>query len=121
MVEPRRLPVYAVAICDGGGCAEVLVIDDAETPRQAVRRLALVARALREQGALGTLVLTEEATDRVVAARRVWPSPREEGVACGFPAAPAAGSPRSSRRIAVVRRFSAWLRSRLPRRGSPGK
>ena len=73
MAEPRRLPVYVVAVCDGGGCVEVLVMDDAERPEQAVRRLAAIAAALRERGVLGTLVLTEEATGRVVATRRVWP------------------------------------------------
>ena len=73
MAEPRLLPVYVVSICDRGGCTELLVLDDAESPRQAARRLADLARVLRERGLLGTLVLTEEATDRPVAARRVWP------------------------------------------------
>ena len=73
MAEPRRLPVSVVAVCDGGGCVEVLVIDDAERPDQAVRRLAAIAERLRERGVLGALVLTEEATGRVVARRRVWP------------------------------------------------
>ena len=73
MAEPRRLPVYVVAVCDGGGCVEVLAIDDAERPGQAVRRLAQIAERLRERGVLGVLLLIEEATDRVVARRRVWP------------------------------------------------
>ncbi len=73
MAEPRRLPVYVVAICDGAGCADLLVIDDAEHLGQAVRWLAGIARALRERGALGALTLNEAATGRVVATRRVWP------------------------------------------------
>ena len=73
MAEPRRLPVYVVAVCDGGGCRELLIIDDAEHPRQAVRWLAGIAREMRELGALGALTLTEAATGRVVARRRVWP------------------------------------------------
>ena len=73
MAEPRRLPVYLVAICDGGGCRELLTVDDAEHPAQAARWLADLARELRHRGALGTLVLTEAATGRVVATRRVWP------------------------------------------------
>ncbi len=72
MAESGRLPVYVVSVCDASGCAEVLVMDDAARPL-AVRRLGLIAEALRERGFLGTLVLTEEATDRVVASRRVWP------------------------------------------------
>ena len=67
------MPVYVVTACDGGGCAEVLVLDDIEHRAQAVRRLGLIAEALRERGVLWTLVPTEEATDRPVAARRVWP------------------------------------------------
>lgn len=73
MAEPRRLPVYVVAICDGFGCRELAVIADAETPRQAVQRLVLLAGRLRGRGALGTLTLTEAGTERVVARRRVWP------------------------------------------------
>ena len=73
MAEPRRVPVYVVTACDGSGCAEVLVVDDAATRAPAVRRLAPIAQALRRRGVLGTLVLTEAATDRVIAARRVWP------------------------------------------------
>jgi hypothetical protein len=73
MAEPRRLPVYVVAIRDGSGSREVLVIDDAESPRQAVRQLDLLAARMRERGVLGVLELTEAATDRVVATRRVWP------------------------------------------------
>ncbi len=72
MAEPRQPPVYVVAVCDASGCAEVLVMDDAERPL-AVRRLGLIAEVLRERGFLGALVLTEEATNRVVATRRVWP------------------------------------------------
>jgi len=73
MAEPRRPPVYQIAICDGSGCRGVAVIADAETPRGAVRRLALLAARLRARGVLGTLTLTEAATRRVVATRRVWP------------------------------------------------
>ena len=73
MVEPRRLPVYVVAIRDGSGSRDVLVIDDAEHPRQAVRQLAFLAAQMRERGIIGELTLTEAATDRVVATRRVWP------------------------------------------------
>ena len=73
MAEPRRVPVSVVTACDAGGCAEALVVDDAETRAQAVRRLALIAETLRRRGVLGTLVMTEEGTGRVVAARRVWP------------------------------------------------
>ncbi len=73
MAGPRRPPVDVVAVCDGGGCREVPVVDDAARPAQAVRRLALIAESLRRRGVLGTLVLTEEATGRVVASRRVWP------------------------------------------------
>ena len=72
MAEPRRLPVYVVAICDGGGCRELLVIDDAETPRQAVRWLGHLAAQMRAGGVLGVPTPTEAATDRVVATRRVW-------------------------------------------------
>ena len=72
MAEPERLPVYEVSVCDGG-CAEVLVVDDAETRAQAVRRLALIVQAVRWRGALGTLTLAEAATNRVVATERVWP------------------------------------------------
>ena len=73
MGEPRRLPVYVVAICDGSGCRGLPEIDDAETPRQAASWLARMAAELRGRGVLGALVLTEAATDRGVAARRVWP------------------------------------------------
>ena len=73
MAEPWWLPVYEVAICDGGGCREVLVIDDAETPGQAAAWLATLATQLRERGVLGGLVLTEAGTGAVVATRRVWP------------------------------------------------
>ena len=73
MAEPRRLPIYVVTIRDGSGSREVLVIDDAEHPRQAVRQLDLMAAELRRRGVLGVLTLTEAATDRVVATRRVWP------------------------------------------------
>ena len=34
MAEPGRPPVYVVAICDGGGGVEVLVMDDAAHPAQ---------------------------------------------------------------------------------------
>ena len=67
------MPVYVVAICDGSGCRELLIIEDAEHPRQAVRRLAPIAEGLRERGVLGTLTLAEVATNRVVARRRIWP------------------------------------------------
>ena len=73
MAEPERRPVYVVSVCDGGGCAEVLAIDDAGTPARAVRRLATIAALLRRRGVLGTLVMTEEGTDRPVATRRIWP------------------------------------------------
>ena len=73
MAEPRRLPVYVVAIRDGTGERELLVVDDAESPRQAVRRLEFLAMRMRERGVVGVLVLTEATTDRVVATRRVWP------------------------------------------------
>jgi len=73
MAEPRRLPVYVVAICDGSGCRDLTVIDRAGSPRQAARWLGLLAARLRGRGALGTLTLTEAATERVVATRRVWP------------------------------------------------
>ncbi len=79
MAEPRRPPVYVVAVCDDAGCTEVLLIDDAETRARAVHRLAEVAEALRWRGARGTLVLTEEATGAVVAARPLRPSPAGEG------------------------------------------
>ena len=73
MAEPRRLPVYAVAIRDGSGSREVTVVDDAETPQQAARWLGHLAAQMRAGGVLGVLTLTEAATDRVVATRRVWP------------------------------------------------
>ena len=73
MAEPRRLPVYVVAIRDGSGSRDVLVIDDADSPRQAVRQLGLLAAEMRRRGVLGVLTLREVATDRVVATRRVWP------------------------------------------------
>ena len=73
MAEPGRSPVYVVAICDGGGCRGLLTVDEAEHPAQAARWLAEIAEQLRERGALGALTLTEAATGRVVATRRVWP------------------------------------------------
>ncbi len=73
MAKPRRVPVYVVAICDGSGCREIIVINDAETLRQAVRRLDLFAEGLRKRSVLGTLTLTEVTTNVVVATRRVWP------------------------------------------------
>lgn len=73
MAERRRTPVYAVVICDGSGCRELLVMAEAVTPSRAVRRLAVIAEVLRERGVLGALTLREAATDRVVATRRVWP------------------------------------------------
>ena len=78
MAEARRVPVSVVAACDGFGCVALQAVDDAETPARAVRRLAQIARELRRRGCLGTLVLTEEATDRVVARRRIWPAPPQE-------------------------------------------
>ena len=73
MAEPRRPPVSMVAIRDGGGCRELLVVDDAESPQEAAAWLATIAADLRGRGVLGVLTLTEAATDRVVATRRVWP------------------------------------------------
>ena len=73
MAELSRIPVDAVAVCDGGGCRELLATDDARHPRHAVRRLAVVAATLRERGVLGVLGVREAATGRVVATRRVWP------------------------------------------------
>jgi hypothetical protein len=73
MAESRRVPVYVVAICDGSGCREIIVINDAETLGQAVRRLDLLANGLRERSVLGTLTLTEVKTNTVVTSRRVWP------------------------------------------------
>ena len=73
MAEPRRLPVYVVAIRDGSGSREVLVIDDAETSQQAARWLAAIAERMRERGVVGVLELREAASGRVVATRRVWP------------------------------------------------
>jgi hypothetical protein len=73
MAEPRRPPVSVVAIRDGGGCRELPVVDDAEHPREAARWLAAIAAEMRARGVLGVLTLTEAATERVVATRRVWP------------------------------------------------
>lgn len=73
MAESRRVPVYVVAICDGSGCRELVVIDDAGNLRQAERQLALLAERLRARSVLGTLTLTEVATNTIVATRRVWP------------------------------------------------
>ena len=73
MAEPRRVPVYRIAICDGSGCRDLTVIDRAGSPRQAARWLAVIAEQLRGRGVLGALRLTEAATGRVVATRRVWP------------------------------------------------
>ena len=73
MAEPRRLPVYVVAIRNGSGSREVLVVDDAETPQQAARWLAPIAERMRARGVVGVLELREAATGRAVAARRVWP------------------------------------------------
>ena len=73
MAEPRRPPVSAVAIRDDTGERDLLTVGDAETPREAARWLATVAAGLRERGVVGVLVLTEAATERVVATRRVWP------------------------------------------------
>ena len=67
MAEPQRLPISVVAIRDGGGSRELLVGDDAESPRQAVRQLDLLAAEMRRRGVLGVLVLREAATGRVVA------------------------------------------------------
>ena len=65
--------MYVVAIRDGSGSREVLVVDDAETLQQAARWLAAIAERMRERSVLGVLELREAATGRVVAARRVWP------------------------------------------------
>jgi hypothetical protein len=73
MAEPRRPPVSVVAIRDGSGSRELLVIDDAEHPREAAQWLAGIAAEMRARGVLGVLTLREAATDRVVATRRVWP------------------------------------------------
>jgi hypothetical protein len=73
MAEARRLPVSVVAIRDGSGSRELLVVDDAEHPRQAARQLDLLAAQMRARGVLGELTLTEAATGRVVATRRIWP------------------------------------------------
>ncbi len=73
MAEARRVPVYVVAICDHTGCRELLGIAEAEPLRQAMRRLDLLAEGLRERSVLGTLTLTEVATNTIVATRRVWP------------------------------------------------
>ncbi len=56
-----------------GGCVEVLAIGNAARPAQAVRRLATIAALLRRRGVLGAAVLTEAATGRTVATRRIWP------------------------------------------------
>ena len=73
MAEPRRFPVYAVAICDGSACRHLTAIDRPGSPRQAARWLAVIAGQLRGRGVLGALRPTEAATGRVVATRRVWP------------------------------------------------
>ena len=73
VAEPRRLPVSVVAIRDGSGERELLTVDDAETPQEAARWLAAIAERLRERGVVAVLELTEAATERVVARRRVWP------------------------------------------------
>ncbi len=73
MAEPRRPPGSVVAIREGSGSRGLLVVDDAESPREAARWLAAIAAEMRARGVLGVLTLTEAATDRVVATRRVWP------------------------------------------------
>ena len=73
MAEPRRLPVYVVAIRDGSGERELLTVDDAETPQGAARWLAAIAERLRERNVVGVLELRDAASERVVAWRRVWP------------------------------------------------
>ena len=73
MAEPGRPPVYAVAICDGSGCRELLTIDDARHRRHAARRLARMAAMMRKRGVIGMLTLIESGTGRVVATKRVWP------------------------------------------------
>ena len=61
------------AIRDGSGSRELLVVDDAEHPREAARWLATIAAGMRRRGVLGVLTLAEAATERMVATRRVWP------------------------------------------------
>ena len=73
MTELERAPVYAVAICDGSGCRELLTIDDAPHLRHAVRGLARMAATMRARGIIGVLTLVEAATGRVVATKRIWP------------------------------------------------
>ena len=73
MAEPRQVPVYEVAICDGDGRRDLLVIDDVETPEQAAARRARLATGLRRRGVLGSVVLTDAGTGTIVARRRVWP------------------------------------------------
>ncbi len=73
MAEPGHPPVYAVAICDGTGCRELLTIDDARHRRHAARRLALMVATMRAQDIVGVLTQIEAATSRVVATEWVWP------------------------------------------------
>ena len=73
MAEPGRPPVYAVAICDGSGCRELLTMDDTRHLRHAARRLARMAATMRARDVIGVLTLIEAATGRVVATKRVWP------------------------------------------------
>ena len=62
MPEPTGAPTYVVAICDGSGCRELLAMGDARDRRHAVRRLVLMAAAMRGRDVVEVLKLTEAAT-----------------------------------------------------------
>ena len=67
-----ELPTYVVALCEGDRCLPLLALDDERRPH-AVDLLGRLAAWLRARDALGRLVLRNERTGEVVAARRVWP------------------------------------------------
>ena len=74
MAEPVPGPVCGVAIRDGTGCRDVPAMADARHLRHAVRRLALVAAAMRGWDVVGVPILTEAENGPVVATRHVvWP------------------------------------------------
>ena len=71
MAEP---PLYLIVVCEGRRCVLFSALDDAPlTEAEVGAFLALLARRLRGEGAIGWLVLLDGRTKRVVAQRRVWP------------------------------------------------
>ena len=72
MTDPP--PLYLVALCEGAACVPLTRLDDAPlTTADAVAVLAHLARRLRDDGAVGLLILVDGRTKELVATRRVWP------------------------------------------------